>query len=403
LNFIKGFEWERAALRELYREYEWFLRVKRLKLRPAAIVLMDSKTQWGRWERETRTLSLSRVLVKDFAWHHVLGILRHEIAHQWVDEALPLTVDVSKLDPSPHGERFRLACEKLGVPALYSGAKADLQEFDLDWRKAQDSSEESQVGERLLERTKKLLALATSSNEHEALAAMEKVREIYAKHHLDQYQREQKDKYCHLVICGKKKRFEIHQSKIISILVGHFFVKVLTVPQYDVETGQEYRAIELIGTRENCLMAEYVYHFLLNQLDFWVKQAARERRQMTRLQRKSFRMGILSGFSEKLEGAKKATPSEVLMDSWEVKSDSPRASRSTSLTWVGKAIEKFEKDRSLDDYMKSVYPQIVTRSGSSYGVDSSVFARGKEIGLKLTLKKGVSARQGNLGRLLPTS
>lgn len=403
MSFTKGFDWERAALKELYREYEWLLRAKRLKLRPAAIVLMDSKTQWGRWERETRTLSLSRTLIQNFSWHQVLGILRHEIAHQWVDEALPLTLDVSKMDPSPHGERFRLACEKLGVPALYSGAKADLQEFDLDWRKAQDSSEESQAGERMLERTKKLLALATSSNEHEALAAMEKVREIYAKHHLDQYQRDQRSKYSHFVICEKKKRIEIHQSKIISILVGHFFVKVLTVSQYDAQTGQEYRAIELIGTRENCLMAEYVYHFLVNQLDFWVRQAAWERKQLTRLQRKSFRMGILSGFSAKLEDAKSATSTEMPVGKGEAGAPTTRDSDSKKLTWVGQAVQKFETDRSLENYMRNVYPQIVTRSGSSYGVDSSVFASGKEIGLKLTLRKGVSTRQGNLGKFLTTS
>ena len=47
----------------------------------------------------------------------------------------------------------------------------------------------SQEDEKLLRRAEKLLALAESDNENEALVAMERVQELYTKHNLKKIQK----------------------------------------------------------------------------------------------------------------------------------------------------------------------------------------------------------------------
>ncbi len=379
------YDWERGVLQELYREYRSVAYSRKLTLKPAAITLFDSDTQWGCWNRLTHTISLSRHLVQKHPWFQVLGILRHEMAHQWVDE----TSGVAS-SGLPHGERFRLACRLIGVPQEFSKASSHLRENALDWRE----ETRDEFAEKLLDKVRKLLALATSSNEHEALLAMNKVRELYAKYNLEQATQDARSQFAHIVICHGKRRIEAHQNKIMGILVGHFFVQVLTYSQFDAATGERHRAIEIIGTRENALMAEYVYHFLLGQTDYWVREAAKSkagRRPLSRVARKSYRLGILEGFAEKL--ARAESPGE----------DSPTefaGSTGTELSLIGKAVATFKKDRQLGEYMSEIYPRISTRGFSWRGLDDSAFCAGRSVGQTLTLNKAVTTTQGNQGRLL---
>jgi hypothetical protein len=385
-NHSEHYDWERAVLRELYRDYEYIDWSRKLRLRPAAIALSDSETHWGTWDSLTRTISLSRKLVQNYNWFQVLGILKHEMAHQWIDEFC------SSAAPSdrPHGETFRAACRIVGVPEQFWGASTPLQENPLDWR--QEKSDEA--SEKLLDKVRKLLALATSSNEHEALLAMNKVRELYAKYNLDKASEPSesgKSRFVHLTICDGKKRIELHQDKIIGILVGHFFVQVLTGRQFDVKTGEHHRMIEVIGTRENALMAEYVYHFLLHQIDYLVREAEKtSKNKISRIQRKSYRLGILEGFAKKLELSEKAQ-SEI--------SPAPRGT-GADLSIIGQAMVKFKQDRQLDDYISKVYPRLGTSSGSSYELDGSAFSAGISVGKSITLNKVVAANDGNQKRLL---
>ena len=63
-------------------------------------------------------------------------------------------------------------CRRLGVATWASSASCDLPPEIPDWHQRVLTSEE----ERLLNRAEKLLALAESSNEHEAALAVERVR-----------------------------------------------------------------------------------------------------------------------------------------------------------------------------------------------------------------------------------
>ncbi len=382
--------WERRVVRELYREYQSVLHPRRAILGRAAIELFDSETCWGRWDPQTRTISISRQLVREYSWFHVVAILRHEMAHQWVDEN---RARVASGDEGPHGVSFRRACELLGVPAEYSGAKANLRETPLDWRVDQRGP----GAEKLLEKVRKLLALATSSNEHEASLAMNKVRELYAKYGLEQVGGSAEERFAHLIIPLGKKRREVHERRVAGILVEHFFVEVISVPAFDAATGDRLWALELVGARENVQMAEYVYHFLLQQTESLVKVREKAQgRRFTRQERKSYRLGIIAGFGEKLAEAERASGADA--------SPAPPTggrSRGNELSLVGRALATFRSDRELANYLKRIYPRLRSqREGVQY-VDSDAHGQGARAGRSITLHRAVTTRGGNLGKYLP--
>ena len=66
----------------LYEDYRDILYWHRLKMRKPVIAIVDYATFWGRWCPETRTIEISRDLIRSHPWPTVLDVLRHEMAHQ---------------------------------------------------------------------------------------------------------------------------------------------------------------------------------------------------------------------------------------------------------------------------------------------------------------------------------
>jgi hypothetical protein len=309
----------------------------------------------------------------------VIGILKHEMAHQWLDET-----GMGRGQGRPHGGSFRLACRMLGVPEEFSHASADLQSLSPDW-KQRPRDEQT---DKLMDKVRKLLALGTSSNEHEALLAMNKVRELYARYDLAHREASQgARRYSSVMVSPGKKRLEAHVSKVVGILVGHFFVQAIYHRMFDPEAGEYMRSIELIGTRENVLMAEYVYHFLLRETEVLLDEIVRKRgASLSRVERKSCRLGILEGFAEKLRAAERPAPA---------------SGEATGLSVIGQALQRFRGDPDLDSYIAEIYPRLSTRSGSRSMMDPTAFDAGREAGKSLTLRKPVASSDGNRGGLLP--
>jgi len=359
-------DWERLALLELHNEYAAILRERRLKLRPARLELSDAAVFWGQWNSSTRVIFLTRRLLREHSWFRVLAVLRHEIAHQYVDEVL------GGERGGPHGERFQEACRKLGVPPEFMRATVHLTQSSLDWREASADD----VSEKMLERVRKLLNLASSSNEHEALLAMNRVREIYAKYNLERTVLEE-PRYFHLIISTGKKRLTTVEQKIVGILVGHFFVQVIVGREYKIAAKTHQRSIEIIGTRENVLLAEYIYYFLLRHSKQLTDDFVGKKKLLLHA-RRSYHLGLLEGFDEKL-----------------------RRDPAVETPLISKALEVFRADRRLDSYVSEVYPRLVSLSSRARLGDGSAFAEGKREGRRITLNKPIHERaSGPIKRLL---
>ncbi len=347
-------------LKQLYREYRDICYQYGVKLPGAAIRLSCHANVWGQWDHHTKTITINVKLIEQYSWEQVISVLKHEMAHQYVSE-------IDRVDEA-HGVHFQRACEKLGVEAWARKASFSLdQRPSTDWRHTPLNSQQK----RMHEKVKKLLALAESCNEHEAYAAMKKVKELVDAYHLDMHQDGILDEYVTLVINHKKRRIEAFQSMIAAILNRHFFVRVIFSSLYDAQKNITYKTIEILGQKEHVLLGEYVYWFLYHQIKLMWQNYQATTDQKGVHARNSFYMGILSGFDDKLALEK-------------TKDQDPSYQATTKKLLV-------VADRQLNKYVSLKFPRLQTRSWGGRRYDAETFADGQEQGRQLTLKDGLNS------------
>lgn len=353
---------------QLYREYEQIAYTYRVRFRQVVIRVTELADKWALWDAGIRTILVNRRLITEYPWDVVIEILKHEMAHQLVTD----TVGSAK----PHGPEFVAACRKLGVADWAVSASGELPEKLAIWRERATSPEE----ERLLQRVEKLLALAGSSNEHEALLAMQRVQEMYAKYNIERLRRQGASDMVYLMLHSRKKRTDAVQSMIASILAEHFFVKVIHGRLYDARDVTHYAVMELMGTRENVLMAEYVHGFLTQQTQsLW---RAYQKRGTGKSGRRSYMLGVLSGFAEKLAAMKKPKAEPT-----------PEEKESVALMRVA--------DQEVEGFVKRRHPRLVTRHWGGGRQEADAYEAGRAHGRELNLHRPIEDNGGNRGRLLP--
>jgi len=336
-------ELEAAALRAVRATYsdlnDTFFKGR---LRRPTLELADTTARLGRWMRESRRLELARVLLVRHGWGVLVEVLKHEMAHQYTDEVL------GALDEGAHGPTFRKVCEERGFDARAAGVP--------------ESAAAPHAP--ILDRVAKLLALAESSNEHEAQAAMNAAQRLMLKHNLEEISvgRTQALGYRHLgVPTGRVSEAE---RILANILSEHFFVDAIWVPVWRPREAKRGSVLEICGRLENLEMAEYVYSFLLQTAArLWLEHkkslGIRENRD-----RRAYVAGVVAGFRQELE-------------------EQQRRNAKEGLVWVG--------DPEVGDYFHHRHPRVRwTRHVSSRG--TSAHEHGVAAGRRIVLHRGI--RQG---------
>lgn len=337
-------ELEAALLRELRAAYDWENDARfRKRLVPAVIELSDATSRHGAWVRATRRLELARALVLDRPWPEVIGVLQHEMAHQYCDEFL-------RVDEAAHGATFQQVCEERGIDGKAAGAPVAAAGVEVD---------------RVLERIRKLLALAGSANQHEAEMAMRRAHELMLRHNIE-HASQRTYEVRHLGDPGK--RTSRVEQDIANLLATFFFVKVIRIPVYLPRDGKRGGVYEIAGTHANVEMAQHVHAFLLATCARLWTEAKRDHTGRDRL---SYQCGVVRGFAEKL----KAERTELV---------------GTGLVWRG--------DRQLDDYYHARNPRIATRS-RTIRLDGA-HAAGREAGRNVVLHKPVTNASSGSIKLL---
>ncbi len=329
---------EAALLRELRSNFDWENQARfRARLTPPVIALSDAATRLGCWIRTTRTLELSRPLVLARPWPEVVGVLTHEMAHQFVDEVLQVR------DETAHGETFRRLCAEIGVDDRAGGAPIPVVGAEVD---------------RVLDRIRKLLALAGSPNQHEAEIAMRKAHELMLRHNVENAGGRAGYEVRH--VGDPAKRVSAVDNAVAALLAEFFFVKVIRVPVYLPQLGKRGSSFELCGTRANLEMASHVYAFLgATAARLWDERRGDARVRSGR-DRLSFQTGVIGGFRDKLV----AERAEL---------------RGTGLVWVG--------DADLDRYYRARNPRISTRKRRVRV--GGAHAAGREAGRTIVLHKPI--------------
>lgn len=315
------------------------------RLRPAVLRLTDSAVL-GRWISGERTLELSRSLVLERPWGEVVEVLRHELAHQFVEEVLGVR------DEPPHGPTFQRVCAERAIDPRAVG-RPEAVEGDPETA-------------RMVDKIRRLLALAGSPNQHEAELAMRRAQELMLKHQLSLGSAERRYVFRHLGTPARRK--SAAEGYVGGLLAEHFFVEAIWVEVFDPREGVTKRVLEVCGSPANVDMAEYVHAYLMQTAErLW-----REARAASRLRpgdRAAFMAGVIGGFADKLKGAR-------------------AEQRGQGLVWVG--------DPGLATYFRRRHPR--TRSGSArYTTRWAAAEAGRAEGQKVVLHRPLEGGAGSGG------
>lgn len=337
-------ELEAALLRELRGWFEVLDdRLFGRKLRPPLIALSDSASRLGAWKSATRRLELLRPFVIDRPWPEVTAVLSHEMAHQYVDEVLQVR------DETAHGETFRRVCEERGIDARAGGAPI-----------ATDLHVADAAIDRVLERVRKLLALAASSNQHEAENAMRRAHELMLRHNIDVAAAREKSEFEVRHVGDPLKRVTRVELDIVNVLASFFFIEAIRIPTYVARAGARGHVFELCGTRANVEMAVHVYEFLLATAGRLWEDNRRDARVTSGRDRLAYMAGVIRGFHDKLQGERVQL-------------------RGTGLVWRG--------DKRLEEFYRARYPRISRRRRTER--ITGAHQAGREAGRQIVLNRPI--------------
>jgi hypothetical protein len=351
--------------RQLIAEYDYVNYAYGLKLVRPLIEITTAQSYWGRYDPKTRTLRLTERLIQTHPWDVAVGVLKHEMAHQLVFE---------RLGPvKAHGQTFQNICREMGLPPQMADPSGPLPEAMVH----PDGLAVDEPTRKLMDRVRKLLALAESPNEHEAAQAMRAVNRIMAEHNLERLDHDASEYTRHTIFLNRK-RVETRHRVICGILQEFFFVDVVLSDQYDPQNLDTFKTIELLGRPENVAMAKYVHHFLEDRAEHLWKTKGRPQGAAGRRGKKSYQLGLLAGFRQKLA---------------EQDQQRRQGPRSTSALVLA-------KDAGLAQYKRRLYPRLTHARVNSSLVDPDAYHHGQKEGRDLTLHRPVTTNDGNQGRLI---
>jgi hypothetical protein len=349
-----GTELERLALYALAGEYSHLnATLFDRTLRQPVLMFTDSQSRFGRWVSADSTIEIARRLLTDTSWGVLVEVLKHEMAHQYVDQVLGLG------DEGPHGAAFRRVC----------------QERAIDFRASGMPSSTSAVagGEaRIVERIAKLLALAKSSNVHEAEVAMATAQRLMLKYNVELVAHGASARYGFRHLGEPTGRLTESRRMLAAILRDHFFVEVLWVGVWRPVAGKRGTVLEVCGTAENVEMAAYVHSFLVHTAEQLWRAFKRERGLTGGTAHRTFLAGVMSGFHDKLNSERARQQKE-------------------GLVWAG--------DPELTRYLKQRHPR-VRMARRLMPLLTSEFLHGRKAGRSIVLHRGVERGPTAAPRLL---
>lgn len=377
-HYFKHLNSWRLWERQLITEYDHINWAYRLKLTRPHIRIIDAKTLLGQWDPLLREIKISALLIESCPWFAVIEVLKHEIAHQLVSDRLGIE--------DGHGQHFKSFCQTLGVHPQFQKSQSTIKFMELEFGLRRQDAEASSSPEeaRLLERVERLLSLAQSMNENEAAAAMEKVNALYEKYNWERRQQssDRTDPYNFLVIDLGTNRVSFFYPLICTILTEHFFVETIFAHTFCSKSNKTVKTIELFGLEPNLKVAEYVLHFLLHKLEeLWLHQ--KKLASVSAKHKRSYQIGLLHGFRQKLEHAKRERHQKVTEHSERM------------------ALQVLAEDPNLDAFIQRRFPRLSRRRHHSGRVDHRAYNLGHEEGARLVLNKGIEkSAEGSKAKFL---
>jgi len=328
---------ESLLIHELLSEWRRINRLHfREALRPPLLALSNGVGTLGTWTPTGRTLSLSRSLVTTRPWGVVVEVLKHEMAHQYVDEVL-------RADEPPHGPAFQDVCRRLQIDPAAGGLP--------------DSASKA------MRTVQRLLALAGSDNVHEAQSAARAARRLMLRHNLSEADGTSRFGFRQLGTPSGSR--PLYSKLLAAVLIDHFFVSGIWVSAVAVKTGKRGRVLEICGSPENLEVACWMHGFLLQSAErLWT--AHRAQTGATGRDRRRFFAGVMVGVRQQLESQQ-------------------RQDEAVGLVWLRSA--------DLEDYLHTRHPRRRAGRGGTLHAGAATTS-GQVAGRALEIRRPVAARGG---------
>ncbi len=340
-EILQSLEFEVLSTRFMFKKH----------LYPIGLVVFEGTSDLAHFNSAYYQIGLNRKLIYTTKDSVLRDILKHELAHY-------LTfLEFGQVQA--HGPEFKETCRRYGFPQEIAAATMNLEVANSEKEGDLDS-------ERVLEKVKKLLQLAQSSNTHEAELATVKANALLLRHNLDHLKFNQDDEPLYLDRVLVQKRKDAKMSAVYDML-KHFIVKPV------ISYGRGTCCLEVSGTQTNVKLAVYIANFLDKEFDHLWETARKEHNLQGLRAKNSFFLGIAKGFEEKMLATKAQFTGQEQ-----------------------KALIIVEKD--LNTKARMIYRRLsFTRTGNS--IDAHAGALGFKSGKNLSIRQGVES--SSKGFLLP--
>lgn len=349
LVFIQRAE---EIVREILTSLSFEVKLKRFifkrHLYPINVVVFEGNKELAHFNSSYYQIALNRSLIYQAKDAVLRDILKHELAHYLTFLEYGLV--------QAHGFEFKETCRKYAFPNEVALSTMNLEDANL-----------CKVGdlesEKILEKVKKLLQLAQSSNSHESELATIKANALLLRHNLDRLNLKEDEApiYLERVLLQKRK-----DAKIAAIydMLRHFIVKPV------ISYGKDACCIEVSGTLTNVKLAVYVASFLDQEFEHLWNQAKKEHSLSGLRAKNSFFLGLAKGYDQKMKQSKESLSS---VDQ--------------------KALVLVEKDLTLRT--KMIYKSL-SSSRAGNNIDSKADSLGVKSGKSLSIRQGVESSSKNL-------
>ena len=325
--------------------------------------------EFGVFENDNQTLAYydfdQHLIAFNLIWLNQLStenfqdVMRHELAHYALNEQKKLQAQWANphsdyIPTGEHDAEFRSYCHQFWPQKNIGAASIDLM------ANAAGAVTQHQQEQKILEKIKKLWALTSSANIHEAALAAAKANELLLRHHLHQQMNhdlpEEELTYQHPIFSSSQSRIN---AKLKAI---YFIVRLFYVAPIFLRSSRGV-ILSAVGSYQNLQVAEYVAHFLNDELDrLW---ALSPHRGITA--RNSFYAGVADGFESKIKAVQQSVAST-------------------------RELVKLEGD--LQKKFKQVFPHS-RQQGSSGHVDRAAKAAGQQAGQRLTINPALRNRSSS--------
>jgi hypothetical protein len=352
-----------AYCRELATEWDNIVWSYGLKLSKPCFQLLNSASPLGLWDPEVRTLSLSRQAVERLSWDSVVGLLKHEMAHQLVDEVFGGHGDQA------HGAVFQVACDRLGLLRPFRRAALSLDDL---W---EERCRSGGLPDRLRRRMERLEAMVERGQRHESGVAenlLAKLRQEFAEHLSEDARSGRFADFATQTVDFKKKRCARHHMAAAGLIARAYGVEVIFSSAFNVTLLERTRTLVILGRHDRVEMAVFTLHFVLAEAERAWNQARRDRGLDGR-DGPSFKLGVVLGFDESLRHINASREPQ----------EPPQKQGAVEV-----ALQQTKAEtKALRQFVSTQFPRLVSSSWSSSSGRSHAVHAGKEVGRSIPMPK----------------